>query len=325
MLLFVSMYRGDTVGTDTINYINNVSMASGSIDVDMEEERTLEIAYTYIIDFLSSHQLPEYYIIIIFSICTFLGLWLAARQLDVSSSLLCTFFLVMGFYSLSLNIARQLVAIAFLMVAIGYLLNDNKKGFLLYAFIATSFHLSSILVLVLYPCSLIKLPKYISYIGVLIAFVVGISLSKSDTVMKVINILSDRIFYFEHYTESIEEATSLSFMGYLYKAIGLVLFSLIYFYQKDYKSQTSKIEILFIISLIIDYLFVSLGDIASRILILFKAIQLIYLCLFFQKNIKQSHYSTILYIVFILYFSYSTLSSLSNDSGEILNYELREF
>jgi len=49
------------------------------------------------------------------------------------------------FYNISLNIMRQLIAISILFLALQYFLEDKKKLFLLYSFIACSFHNVAIL------------------------------------------------------------------------------------------------------------------------------------------------------------------------------------
>lgn len=149
-LFIISSFRYD-VGTDYINYYNSYwSIPKGYSKIE-------EPLYGFFVKILYYFKTGPIYIFVmmsaIFLFCTY------EHVFYDSPYTLISIFLIFGcrYYFAFLNIGRQLVASAILVFSIRFIEKDEFVKFVICVFIATGFHYTSIVFLVLYLIRKIKL------------------------------------------------------------------------------------------------------------------------------------------------------------------------
>lgn len=159
ILCFLSMFRADSVGTDTFAYMDVEGMLysygihSGDDSLFGKSSELITVALYLIMYYYS---LSPRLAIIFFSLLTFLFLYLSLRKLKLSYTIgLLTF--VVFFYLSSFNIARQICACSIVLYASTYLI-ENTKRYLFFVFVvlASFIHAASIFGVALFFVSLIK-------------------------------------------------------------------------------------------------------------------------------------------------------------------------
>ena len=151
-LFVISAFRGPTVGDDTINYFYN-NLREVGFDTGSTDSYSFEITYQFLAASIREVGLPSNTILFFLSFITFFFIYLSAKKTRVRLTELCFFFYSTLLFFLSLNIARQMAAVAIVLYALTFLMDKNKRwNLLFFPFIlfASSIHISSIVCLLFY-------------------------------------------------------------------------------------------------------------------------------------------------------------------------------
>lgn len=306
LFTFFSMFRGDDVGNDTMNNMNETSLQyRASLDLsDIDGEsigRTAELFYLLLVRFVVNNGFPPRAIIFLFSIITFLFLYLAFRKYNVNVGLACLFYFLSNHYLFSFSGARQMAAISILLFASSYLFEEGKKHYLffLWVLIASLMHLSSISFIIVYPLRFVKFNKS----GMLI-FLTLVFLFFSFVPFDMSGILS-HLGMFDFSDRYADEAdysgTGLSVFGFLFKGL-LFACSMFVFMTRNKEKKTDLSDNLFLFSVFITCV-LSLASMATnRVRYIFTIYQCVYYADYFIRNnkIRKGNASVAYLLLFVL-------------------------
>lgn len=164
LLWVISAFRAVHVGNDTVTYTTlypiladyPLSMYGNNVISALFSRNRFEIGYVIFdkVLYIINHN-PRLLIVVsitIFILC--LRFYIKNSSNNIMLSLI--FFVTLGYYGLCLSAMRQMIALGFLMVAYVFLNRNNSFLFVLYVILATSFHLTSIVFLIVYFFKKIK-------------------------------------------------------------------------------------------------------------------------------------------------------------------------
>ena len=170
ILLFFSMFRGDHVGNDTLNYLdeNQISYSAANLNNGIDADNLIEnfgnkiefgaVLLNYIV---YNMDLPPRLIVFTYSLLTILFLYFALKKLKVNTSLGLAFYVLAGLYFFSLSAARQMAAVSIFIYGFTFVFREDNKRFLFFPFIiiAASFHISALFYIWLYLLRSINLKR----------------------------------------------------------------------------------------------------------------------------------------------------------------------
>lgn len=230
LLFLLSALRGETVGGDLKRYIPEFNyIASVTNVIDFIKEASHEPLYLLYIKMLSFISDSPRCFLVGTSLLSLAGpmYMFYKHSNDPISSILIYF--GMGYYTNTFNNVRQSLALSIVFFSISYLINRDFRKYLLLVLVATLFHYSAIIMLVLYPLS----SRYYSIKRLLLYSFIGITLA---------SLLSSGLFRYialnflvKYDPEAILEETSGG--GYGMFAIYFVIFCIFaihYFKTIDY-------------------------------------------------------------------------------------------
>lgn len=151
-LFLLGALRGQTVGGDLKNYVPEFEALAHEYDLkSFIMEATHEpgyLLYTRLLGFLSDD--PRIFIIGT-SILSLIGPCYIIYKLSNRPQLSILIYYIMGFYTNTFNNVRQSLAISLVLISFCMLKDGNFRKFCLGVLIATSFHYSALLAMILYP------------------------------------------------------------------------------------------------------------------------------------------------------------------------------
>lgn len=169
-LLLISMFRGDMIGDDTIEYMTfNPNYEPTGI-------KGFEFSFFFIYSLIPI--LGRYTVIWCFSLVLFVSVLLACRRFGVRPAIVFFFFLIFEYFNLSLNISRQFAAAGLLLYAFSFLYENgrNKYLFFLLIFFAGSIHSSAwffALVYILRYVNLSKVKPYLLFLIIILLVIIS--------------------------------------------------------------------------------------------------------------------------------------------------------
>ena len=307
ILLFLSMFRAETVGLDTINYCLFEKEEYG------RGVKLYEFTFHFFYNLIPI--LGRYTVIYFFSITTFFFIRLASKRFEVPVSMTFFFFVLFVFYNLSLNIARQFASVSVLLYAYSFLYEADRKRLLFFPLVvlAGSIHAPAYGFVVIYFLKYLKLNN-IKKIYIVILFAVlyyFINTFISSNFLEWANAF-DRVG-FESYSTYFAQADELGkastnsmiiSYGILFLNL-LVLFNLIKIKDPKVMVVSSLFMVSIIVSLILDQFYGNLGRLKYDIVI----INIIAYSYFLIKcNFK---FKRITLIAIILFYGVSYIYNLS--------------
>lgn len=305
-LLFISMFRAESVGIDTTNYFHEgfSQYASGM--------RTYEYIYYFLTTFMNAKG--SYLLIAAFSIVTFVALYFASLRFSVKPVMAFFFFVLFEYFSLSMNIARQYTAAAILLLAYSYLFEKGIKHllFFVYLFIAFGFHSSSIGFLLIYPFRYINIGNNKFKIGISL----GIIFMLLHTVLREyylnfahsVMVLDELEVYARYFDQA--ENSRLSLGGTIMEALKLILNVFVLFSLLGDKTEKGRIVInLFFASIIVDMFFSGLYGNIGRLRYSINIINIIAYSYYFIKD-KKTLSNPVAYAIFLI-FGYELIFSMA--------------
>lgn len=310
ILLFFSLFRDDSVGTDTMNYQNgldDVVRVFVSKSSFFEDNSRYEYIYYLLCVVIYIFDLPPRILIDIFSVITFIFLYLGGKKNNVNIALVALSYVFLGMYYLSFNISRQFAAISICFYAIGFIKDNGwqKYKFFLWIFIACLIHKSVLLCAVLYFCRFldfnrIKIGKIIAILYMLFVCVPITSLA-----FDMLSTLS--LGFIDKYgANSVEGTYQQPIVGIIYKLTSGAILFYIYF-TRTKKNDTDLIDMFFLVYMLV-YAFLAEGNIFFfRLKFNFAIVLCIFLSDYFKVITKKNIYVFMLYC--LLTYAYTIKTS----------------
>ncbi|UOQ50326.1 EpsG family protein [Gracilibacillus caseinilyticus] len=303
------------VGTDYFNYwdmfywYNDLSLKELLIN---ENERFFKLVII-ISDFL--FQNPIWMFVLSHFITMMFLLAAVTTYKNKFSYSFSLFIFFMSFWSFSLNITRQFIAVTIVLFAIKYILRRSFVKYVIFILIATQFHMSAIICIIFYFLNFKKstLIQYLYYLMIIF----------TPIVLPFLIILISKIPLFQEYTTTYELGNPFQ-IDFIYSAKTffwfLILVGPIIFYKNGVVNQ--KYNVLFNI-LILELPLVYMGNFnlfANRLALFPQIIQIIIIPLVISsiKNPKEKRLVFVYYCILYL-FIYLQRFVFSNQ-GDIFPY-----
>lgn len=146
LLLFFATFKGLSVGTDSYEYWYTFTHVQNYLND--EKYSGLQSGFIYFTSAI--HSLGGYtlYLFICYSVCLF-GYAHFFQKCSMNNSLSFLMFFMLAYYISSLNIMRQYMAMGIYVVGLTYLYNGQKKPYVSLTLLASLFHYTAIIFLLL--------------------------------------------------------------------------------------------------------------------------------------------------------------------------------
>ena len=171
VLILFSALRSVDVGQDTSVYVERfkiISESSWKQLVDLKDVVDFEIGYIIFNKVISIISANEHIFLLIVSSIIIVSTSLYVYRKSDIVWLSLFLFVALGFFGETMNIMRQMIAIAILLPSIKFIEERNIFKFTILVAIASLFHLTAFSFLIIYPMSLIKINKKY-YIGIVVS------------------------------------------------------------------------------------------------------------------------------------------------------------
>lgn len=199
IMLFFSMFRGDHVGNDTMNYMSDNRIKTRGYDMDISLDGFFDNIGSKIefIDILINRLVYDYSldsrcIIYIYSIITISFLYLALKRIKSNISIALLLYILLCAYYFSFNGARQMASVSILFYGITFLLVKQKSTLKFLSFYLISFliHSSSIffLPLCLIRNIMINRKKCTFFICIFAVLYLGLNIDILPLILKFFNV-----------------------------------------------------------------------------------------------------------------------------------------
>ena len=173
-LLFVlAVFRDINIGTDFVTYMEIFhGMANGALGNVSDDYfwSKGEFGFALIGTLIGNVFNEPFWIVCVCYLIILGGVYRFIKKYSMNILLSTFLFLAFSFYNMSFNILRQYIAAVILLKAIDYI-NKSFKKFLLVVLLATVFHKSAIIFLVLFP--VVKYVKNIRYGSLIFLILMG--------------------------------------------------------------------------------------------------------------------------------------------------------
>ena len=298
LLFFVCVFRGISVGTDTVSYLqiyNRYAREPVRLSVVFGGH---EYLFSLIYHYLGRIGI-SYRIILMIQSALFLcpiG-WVLFKQGGRPIEKLLFLFLL-GFYFGSFNIVRQSIAISF--AFLGYYFIENKKyfSFVISFFIAWGFHLTSLLILVVIILKYINLNKYWVILLIVVSYSIPLIFDMSFLsafFISEVNELEAYTRYIER--EGVMKGGAIPVTGTI---ISLLYVYIVYIYGDENRKRDFFYKISVFSVILTNLLFVS-PTWTVRIIMYFSVAQVTFLSRLSKRSVFDR---TIVYGYALVYFIY---------------------
>lgn len=323
-LLFVlSSFRGQNVGADTIAYLDKTYIAAHSeIDSSLISIEgwgsQVELLTRLLYKLITNLDLDPRFVLIIFSFVTLLFFSKAIQRFKVNLAFALVFYVVLGFYFRSFNIARQLCSVSILLYSFSYLQERGIKQYFFFigVVLATLIQSFSIIFALVYFFKFIpRLSKHTD----IILFVISLILVTQK--LEFIEQWSSLIDI-EHVSYLIDTFgdDKLTVFGIINHWINLSILFYFYYRYKSVKTSTSShiVENMYIISFLVYSVMVNYG-LLNRFMVFITIIQCVLLSSFFaDTSIKKTSLDKVVYFIMIIVYSFN--NRIFDGSGEFSYY-----
>lgn len=154
LLFILLVFRDYTVGTDLKNYlIRFIKIGETPFNelYDISNYYSFEFGFTLLNKIIYMIFPSTFSFMILSSLISLFGFYHFINKYSRNKLFSFYIFFTFSMATNSMNTIRQYMAISILLYSLDYLLNKDIKKYLLYIFLATSIHSSSIIFIVLYP------------------------------------------------------------------------------------------------------------------------------------------------------------------------------
>lgn len=147
--------RDFSIGLDTYTYVGiiddvfQIDSIKGVVDYSILYN--IEIGFVFFVYLLGFLGVSTSLVFFVSALLIYINLFFALKKVKVNVVLyFSAFFSYCAFFLWSFNILRQMIAVSFVILAVGFLLNSSKRKFILFIILATLFHYSAIVGLLFY-------------------------------------------------------------------------------------------------------------------------------------------------------------------------------
>lgn len=314
LILLFTVFRGEKIGIDTTSYIN-YSITSNELK-----------SYQYINTFLCSFKnlRGTYFLVFVYGLIEYLGFLVACRRFKVSLSQFLFFFVLLGYWNISLNIARQYCAIALMLIAYTYLFEEGWKKYLFFliTILACGFHNSCIIFMSLYFVRFGDVSKVKPYFIIgFISFLYILMQSQIYDDFKIWTAAFETTMDIDYYSDFFKETevTERSIGGMIIDILTLAFntFVLISLSRKNKTKECRIVLSLFFFAMIADVFFAGLYGSFGRFRYTLDIINII-AYIYYLKY--KPNFIIVLAFLIVMVFSY--YKSLYYDYYETIPYEL---
>lgn len=155
----LSILRDVSVGYDNHYYMIGFNQISGLSDLSLLKEYSWEFGYTIFNKFISLFTNDFYNLIIIYSLIYFTSLIIFITRESKIPWLSFYLFATFGIFHFSLSGYRQSLAMIGVVISLKFIKQKNVFKFLLTIFLASLFHQSVLVFIIIYPISQIEISK----------------------------------------------------------------------------------------------------------------------------------------------------------------------
>lgn len=168
VLFILSAYREYTVGTDTINYLLHFE------NVFVTSETRLEFAWNWLNRTVADFGGDFTDLLVLSALLYLFPMYWVVYKDSKNANLSIFLYFSLYFYSYSLNIVRQMIAVSFVLLAF-HLIQRHKKLFAIAViFLASLFHLSALIALPMVFIEKLKLREQVYLFLVGFSFMIGL-------------------------------------------------------------------------------------------------------------------------------------------------------
>ncbi len=321
IIVFIAAFRGEHVGTDTVNYLEWASQFDTSLvdvlspifSLDSLSSRAYEFFFNltlYVIKFVG---LPAITLQFVLVIVTTLVLYVTFKKMSVNPVASFFLYVFMGVFFFSLNGARQMCAISFLLLSFSFI-GKNLFKYLTCVIAAVGIHFSSILFLPLFFIDKITITKKVAVIAILGSIILGFY-GFSSMQNWAMDFFMEPTFY-SSYDETISDTSNFSLNGLIMRFLRIGLIVLIILWSKE---ENKTVFNIFVLGIILENLTINFPGVLHRILLPLIDISLIYYVNVYF-SLKKNYKSQLLFITFFLHTGYLFYYDLRIGSAGILPY-----
>lgn len=322
LLLFIfSAFRGEMVGTDTSHYIQWQIGFSGieseSLKSISDISRNTEFLFFYLQDFIYKNSLSPQFIIIFFSLITFVFIYLSCKKLYINLALASVFLLVI-YYLTSFNISRQFAAASIILYAYSFLLSElNKKNIIIYVLLvaaATLIHTSCMFAIAVPLLMFIPIKKNILIYSILILYLINIL--NPLPVAEYIASKFDVIQYGSTYSD-IAVTNTFSIYGIGRSLLNCLISVGVLYYACEEESSPS--DNLFALSIVLGILLGNTDSVFARMVLIVGIYRIVYYAKYFYEN-NFDITANRLQLATIIFYAFFTLLGASQGAGGVIPY-----
>ena len=320
LLCFLSMFRAESVGTDTAKYMDIPAML-----MVFDEDGSSFLGKKSELITLSLYVIMQYYslssrlIVIFFSVMTSLFLYLALKKLKLSYCIGAIAFLVF-FYLSSFNIARQICACSIILFASTYLI-ERKKTYLFFIFVllASLIHAASIFGVGLYFVYLISdysLSK--KKLTLLAMFLFMFNVILPFNLIELLVSIFGKVSFAQTYSD-IATTSSRSLMGIIQDTAKFLTAILVFNYGAKGKKMT-LMDWFFYTAIITTIFSANAHSDVARIFLPIEFTKVLYLANLYKCDKK--FICSVAYVSYMFVYTFFNLWAVSIGSGEVVPYSL---
>ena len=305
LLFLLVIFRAESVGSDTWNYINS-GLSEYSTGL-----KTQQFLYAFLTSVKGGGR--SHLLIVTFATCTFLGIIIASKRFGVKPVSAFFFFIIIEYLNQSLNIARQYAATGILLIAYSYLFEQGKKSLYFFplVFIASGLHSVAYVCIPLYFLRYVDFSKIKGWVLIVVftmVYVVYHMVLKDYylTLMHTMELSQDIEAYSLYFDQA--DNMELSIGGFIIALSMQVICIYIFMILRKEKSHKSKIlaSMLFV-SILLEIFFSELYGNIGRIRLSVDIINIVAFSYYFFK-LKDRNKIIIAPLILLIYgYSYISL------------------
>ncbi|EGT3600236.1 EpsG family protein [Clostridium perfringens] len=155
MFIFISAFRGRNIGNDTCKYLDLFNKIRFKSIIELKDR--YEIGYLYLNKMLSLISDNQQIILIVTSCIILICYAYFIKKYSANVWLSVFLFFILGYFTSSMNTIRHQIALGLVLISYKYIKENKFFKFLILILVASTFHSTSIIFLISYPISKLKI------------------------------------------------------------------------------------------------------------------------------------------------------------------------
>ena len=305
VLFFFAAFRAETVGGDLESYLP--LFQESKYDSSLSEIYNSSLVYGYEIGFLVLCRLINFIstdgraFIFITTLLSLIGPFLIVKNYSSNKTYSLFLYVLLGFYTFSMNSIRNAIAVSIVMIAISFLLNNKKSLYFIFILVATTIHTSAIVSVLLFP--LVNWHFSLKKILVFIVLLLGFFFILGPYLFSYL--LSN---VFTQYLDKSGDVYSLSGTGYsLLAVVAFVATICLLIYQnvsKEFDETSQRLNTFFLLSVLLSVLMQAFSTYMAALTRLtnYFYVQVIVLLPTLISNIRNVGIRRLVYVAMFVFF-----------------------